>query len=857
MEPLGQPLHGHPLHGQPFGRRRETASHQAGELILENGRHSGTTRALVAPLTLLGRASHCDIRLNVEGIEPVHCLLTQGPEGWILRDLDSGAGTFLNGERAHQEPVADGDILNIGPFQFRLRLPEVVQPPEDDDSFRDPLRLQVAAVAAQQIALTEEEMRLNQRRAALEQQEEQLAAHLEEKRRKLVLLSERAQAERVALEEDRANYEHHIEKVTGDLTQTQRDLLDSQQKVQAERKRLIELQKRIRQRWHRFWFAERQKFNQREEGLQAEARALQEVGELLNEREKTLTEKRLRFHALYEVGRRHLREAWQRLRQDQYRWKHRRGKERAALKVRERDMEAAERTLLEAQRLFLKEKHLWDTTKTVLETELQGLETRVRNQRLKVMDQQEELARLQANIFDREQELAEMPEAAPPVKGENTVPLSPEGPLPEEGKDAPAKREEKTTVGPKGEAGTASSEKVSPERLKMPAAAPPVLTPEILAQHTRRGRSLRQHGKKTFQALLQPPPQLPAPAPEAKSEPLSPQVPENWQERFRDLDRLAGELADQRCQLVEQWQRLGLLHAHWEQDRGRATQELEELARRLVEKGHLLAEREQAGQQADQVLRQRHEELLQIRQQMIAWRARLRVREKAWEGERRQLLTELKAREDLTDQHMNTLVDLRHRWAKRRRLEMEKLREDRTKLEVVRKEFGQQRLQLAEQVTALEEEKRILAEKALTLEVYRKEFLSKVENPAAERRIERLRRRWLTQNAATIRAATRERETLKNELVSLENRHADLQKRADALSRAEFELAEKMTAWEHKQALAATRQTRLQHELQNSEAQKKLFEQQLVRMKEEIERIARSLIDEPDPPTSMGLSRAA
>ncbi len=107
--------------------------------------------------------------------------------------------------------------------------------------------------------MTEEEIKLAARRVALENQEEQLAAHLEERRQKLLQLIERAQAERTALEKERAAYEQ----LTGDMTQAQRDILLEQQKNEGERKRLKNLQRRLRQRWHRFWLASRLKLQRR------------------------------------------------------------------------------------------------------------------------------------------------------------------------------------------------------------------------------------------------------------------------------------------------------------------------------------------------------------------------------------------------------------------------------------------------------------------------------------------------------------------------------------------------------------------------------------------------------------------
>jgi pSer/pThr/pTyr-binding forkhead associated (FHA) protein len=808
--------------GLPSTRKHGGPQASSAELILQNGRHGGTSRPLGMPLTFIGRAAGCDVRLNVEGIDPLHCLLAQGPEGLVLRDLDSRTGTFVNGQRVSHGLLNDADLLSVGPFQFRLHVTALAtEEPEKVD--RESLRLQSAAVAAQQVALSEEEAKLMQRRAALEKQEEQLAAHLEEKRLKLLHLSERAQAERAALEKDRTAYEQRIEKVAGDMTEAQREMLDGQQKTAAERKRLAELHRRIRQRWHRFWFAERQKCDRWEEELAGTARAL----EL---REQALTEKRLRFHSLYELGRCRLREAWQRFRQDLYRWKHRRGKERAALKVRERDVESAERKLSEAQRLFINEKRAWDNARTVLATEVGGVEARVLNQRQKLVEQQSEISRLDAEILARRQQLADLPELSP-QSADQRIEMSAET-------DA-AVPDTETPSGAVKPASEDSTDSVKKEPART--ATPPRVY--LALQAMRDGTTVRQPAGK--QAAFQEGIAVSADARDARDQ------------RFQHLETLAGALADQRLQLVEQWRRLGDLQEQWEKDRHETSQEMDTLARRLVDRGHLVAQREQADQQAEQVLRRRHEELVQIRHQMIAWRARLRIREKAWEGERSRLLTEVRSREELADRHLNTLVDLRQRWAKRRRQELEKLRTERQGMESLRKENGQQRQLLLDQAASLEVDKRALAEKALVLEQYRKEFLCKVNNPGVERRLERLRRRWITLNATAIRAAAREREALKTALEALKGRHAELHNRADAVAQAEVDLIEKQTDWEHRQALADARQTRIQHELQSAEAQRNLSEQQVARMKEEIERIARALIDEPDPPTSHAVNQAA
>lgn len=804
-----------------------------GELVIVNGRQSGARRPLSRPLTFLGRSPGCDLRLNVEGVAPYHCLLAMEGDRLTLRDLESGAGTFVNGKRVARTDLRDGDLVVLGPFHFKVKLtPPAFRPAQAEPSAapdvvlpRDAVRVQAAAVAAQHVALAEEEAKLQQRRSALEKQEEQLASHLEDKRRKLMQLGERTQAERAALEQERAAFEQRMERVTGDLTPVQRELLQDQARLQAERKRLVETHRRIYDHWRRRWQAERDKQAERVQALRAEARLVQEAVAGLEKREQALAARRLRFHALYELGRRHLREAWDRLRQEQHRWKHRRGKERAALKVRERELEAAALRLEKAQQALVKERTTWETRQRVLQEEVEGLDARARNLRVKVFEQQEELARLDSEMQERRDKLAELP----PVE----IPLAPETPPPDSGNHAPGA----TAVPP-------PARSTVPPGTGAPLHQPPALTARILAEHARQTRAARQAARKAPPAPVEQPARNPAPA-------------SDLDEQCRRLDRVAADLADQRLQLIEQWHRLTRLQRCWEDERQEARAELEKLTEQLLEKGHVLVQQEQANQQADQVLRQRHEELVQVRQHLIAWRARLRVREKTWEGERQQLLLEVRKREEQAERQLNTLVDLRQRWARRRRQEVARLQEERRLLETLRQEYAMNKVALCDRTSLLEEEKRILAEKALALEQYKQEFLSKIETPLAERRIERLRRRWLTQNADVIRATMRDREALKQELTALEARYTELHTRADEVNRAEVELAEKQAAWEHKQALAAARQSRLQDELKNAEAQRTLSAQQVAKIRDEVERIARSLIDEPDPPVSAAVPRAA
>lgn len=758
----------------------------AAELVVLNGRLSGTRRPLTFPLTVVGRAAGCDVRLNVDGVEPHHCLLAFGPAGLTLRDLGGAAGTAVNGEKVSCAPLADGDELGVGPFQFRLRLspgPGAASQAGDPAlrAQKDALHVQAAAVAAQQAALDEQEVQLNQRRAALEQQEEQLAAHLEEKRRqadeaqeKIRTERETLEAEREALDAERTAYARHVQKVSAGLARDQKELDEARGKVRAERERLQRLTGRLRQRWQCHWAGERLRLERREEELADEAANLRREAEGLRRAREDFDAERLHFNGRYELGRRQLRDAWDRLRQAQRTWRQRRGKERAALRLRAQELEQAERSLADLREALRSDREAWEGRRQGLAAEVAGLETRAGNQRQKIHEQAAELLRLEGLLRERQLQA-----------------LSPVQDIANAG----------------------------------PADLPPVGAP-------------------------------PAPAADGQAPPL-PSEEGLLRGRMRELEKLAGELADQRRHLVEQWQRLAATQRRWERDRAEAAAELDALAARVVRQEKALAERERAAEQAEAGLRQGQDELVKLRQGLVGWRARLRAREAAWEGERDQLVLELRHRDEHAAGHLQALVALRQGWARRRRQDLDQLRAERNACEQLRREYLGLREEWARRAGALDEEKRVLTERALALEEFRTESLARADDAvAARRKVERLRRRWLAQNAAALRAVAREREALGRELAMLEDRSAELQRRGEAVTAAAAELAERMTAWEHKQALAAGRQARLQQEVQTAQAQRANAEGVLARLREEIEDVARHLLDEPHPP-ALPLGKAA
>ncbi len=753
---------------------------------MQTGRHQGARRPLADPLTFLGRAPGCDVRVNVEGVNPLHCLIARGPAGLVLRDLDTEHGTLVNGQPVTTCTLREGDLIAVGAFQFRVHLP--AGPAEDQgngatEAEKEALRIQAAAVVAQQAALAEAEERIRQRRGTLEQQEGQLADHLEEKRRRLVQLTEHAQAARAAVQKERAEYDRHVAKVTSDLNEAQRELLESQQKTQVERERLLDLRRRMRLRWHRHWMAERAAVGRREEQLTTDRRALEKDAAQLQLDRADLRQVQLRFNGEAEVGKRQLQADRDALAQDRVRWEVQRAREQEDLAQRERAVAQRAAALADTERRLDDEKYRWEKARGRLIREAEGLDARIRNQRRKSIDQQQEILQLEARLRGLHAAVAE-PSGQPPAVGGRPAP---EGSIPV------------TVV------------------TVVPGTFPP-------------GPDLPIVNSGNEQAHL------------AESE-------RTIARRATALIRLAEDLADQRLLLVEQWERLARIHEGWHEERQTVQAAVEAFTRALPAEEETLAARRQAVEAAEASLRCRHQETAKLRHHLEGWSARLRIREATWESERDRLLTDVRSREQLAEKHLTALVELRRRWAKRRRQELDVVRTERGACERLRQECATLRQDLWKHSTALEEERRGLAERALALEQYRQEFAIRMgDGAAAERRVDRLRRKWVAQNANLVRATAAERQILREEIARLEDQHLTLNKQMEALAVREAHLIQRQTAWEEAQALADARQGKLQQQLQSMQAQRDRYALHLRELQDEVERIARVLLEEPDAP---------
>lgn len=95
--------------------RREPAC-----LVIVNGAQFGVeARVEDAPL-VIGRADDCGLTIANSSVSRHHCRVFREDAGYVVEDLGSTNGTFVNGERARHFPLRDGDRLRVGNCELKF-----------------------------------------------------------------------------------------------------------------------------------------------------------------------------------------------------------------------------------------------------------------------------------------------------------------------------------------------------------------------------------------------------------------------------------------------------------------------------------------------------------------------------------------------------------------------------------------------------------------------------------------------------------------------------------------------------------------------------------------------------------------
>lgn len=78
-------------------------------------REAGTERRIVFDArAIVGRDPDCDVVLSSRSVSRRHAVVERAAEGWVVRDLGSANGVFVEGKRLAQATLAPGASVRFG-----------------------------------------------------------------------------------------------------------------------------------------------------------------------------------------------------------------------------------------------------------------------------------------------------------------------------------------------------------------------------------------------------------------------------------------------------------------------------------------------------------------------------------------------------------------------------------------------------------------------------------------------------------------------------------------------------------------------------------------------------------------------
>lgn len=89
-------------------------------LVFVNGGHAGESFALLPTTMTIGREHDNNVELKDPDVARYHARIVHERGNYVIEDLDSATGTWVNGKRTKRAPLNHGDVVRVGSTEIAI-----------------------------------------------------------------------------------------------------------------------------------------------------------------------------------------------------------------------------------------------------------------------------------------------------------------------------------------------------------------------------------------------------------------------------------------------------------------------------------------------------------------------------------------------------------------------------------------------------------------------------------------------------------------------------------------------------------------------------------------------------------------
>lgn len=103
-------------------KQNDEVEHLIGWLVVIDGKDHWKDYRICKTKTILGRSKNCDVIIDDEYVSAKHATLRLVDGNFVITDLDSSNGTFVNDKEVTQASLHDSDVIKMGKTSLKTKI---------------------------------------------------------------------------------------------------------------------------------------------------------------------------------------------------------------------------------------------------------------------------------------------------------------------------------------------------------------------------------------------------------------------------------------------------------------------------------------------------------------------------------------------------------------------------------------------------------------------------------------------------------------------------------------------------------------------------------------------------------------